>query len=71
MASITGEAGIGKLRLVLDFRQALAAAGETVTWLEGRCLSFGQAIPFLPLVEQLRVNFDIAESDSAPDILPG
>ena len=46
--SITGEACIGKSRLVLEFRRALAVAGEAVTWLEGQCLSFGQAMPFLP-----------------------
>src|SRR5262245_48267151 len=47
VVAITGDAGIGKSRLVLEFRQALAAAGEAVTWLEGRCVSFGQTIPFL------------------------
>ena len=35
----------------LEFRRALVAAGETVTWLEGRCLSFGQTMPFLPIVD--------------------
>lgn len=67
--SITGEAGIGKSRLVLEFRQALATVGEAVTWLEGRCLAFGQTIPFLPLVEQLRVNFGLKESDGEPEII--
>src|SRR5712692_5394192 len=66
---ITGEVGLGKSRLVLEFRQALAAAGEAVTWLEGCCLSFGQTIPFLPVVEQLRANFGIEESDGAPEII--
>ena len=69
VVAITGEAGIGKSRLVLEFRQALAAAGDTVTWLEGRCRAEGQTIPFLPLVEQLRVNFGIDESDGEPDII--
>src|SRR5215813_2052692 len=54
---ITGEAGIGKSRLLLEFRRQLAQAGEAVTWLEGRCISFGQSIPFLPLIDQLRENF--------------
>jgi class 3 adenylate cyclase/tetratricopeptide (TPR) repeat protein len=67
--SITGEACIGKSRLVLEFRRALAAAGETVTWLEGQCLSFGQAIPFLPVIDQLRVNFGIEEADGEPEII--
>ena len=66
---IAGEAGIGKSRLVLEFRRALAAAGEAVTWLEGRCISFGQSIPFLPLIDQLRENFRIEELDGEPEII--
>ena len=66
---IAGEAGIGKSRLVLEFRQALAAAGEAVTWREGRCISFGQSIPFLPLIDQLRENFGIEELDGEPEII--
>jgi class 3 adenylate cyclase/tetratricopeptide (TPR) repeat protein len=69
VVSITGEACIGKSRLVLEFRRALAAAGETVTWLEGQCLSFGQAIPFLPVIDQLRTNFGIEEADGEPEII--
>src|SRR5712691_9238739 len=66
---IAGEAGIGKSRLALEFRQALAAAGEAVTWIEGRCISFGQSIPLLPLIDQLRENFRIEEVDGEPEII--
>jgi tetratricopeptide (TPR) repeat protein len=69
VVSITGEACIGKSRLVLECRRALAAAGEPVTWLEGQCLSFGQAMPFLPVVDQLRTTFGIAEADGEPEII--
>ena len=47
VVGIAGEAGMGKSRLVLEFRRALAQASEAVTWLEGHCISFGQASPFL------------------------
>jgi class 3 adenylate cyclase/tetratricopeptide (TPR) repeat protein len=66
---ITGEAGMGKSRLVLECRRALAAAGDTVTWLEGRCISFGESIPFLPIIDQLRENFGIQEFDGEPEII--
>jgi len=69
VVSITGEACIGKSRLVLECRRALAAAGASVTWLEGQCLSFGQAIPFLPVIDQLRANFSIEEADGEPEII--
>src|SRR5262245_7441451 len=66
---ITGEAGIGKSRLVLECRRALEAAGNAVTWLEGRCISFGESIPFLPIIDQLRENFRIQEFDGEPEII--
>jgi tetratricopeptide (TPR) repeat protein len=40
-----------------------------VTWLEGQCISFGQSIPFLPLIDQLRENFGIEEFDGEPEII--
>ncbi len=66
---VVGEAGIGKSRLLLEFRRALADRGESVTWLEGQCVSFGHSIPFLPLVDQLRRNFGIEEFDGEPEII--
>jgi tetratricopeptide (TPR) repeat protein len=66
---VAGEAGIGKSRLLLEFRRTLAEAGEDATWLEGQCVSFGQSIPFLPVVDQLRRNFGIEELDGEPEII--
>jgi class 3 adenylate cyclase/tetratricopeptide (TPR) repeat protein len=66
---IGGDAGIGKSRLLYEFRRALKGAGHNVTWLEGQCVSFGQAIPFLPLIDQLRKNFRIGEFDGEPEII--
>ena len=66
---IAGEAGIGKSRLLLEFRRRLTAAGEPTTWLEGRCISFGQSNPLLPVVDQLRENFVIEEFDGEPEIV--
>jgi len=66
---LAGEAGIGKSRLVLEFRRRLAAAGNPATWLEGRCVSFGQSSPLLPVVDQLRENFGIDDFDGEPEII--
>jgi class 3 adenylate cyclase/tetratricopeptide (TPR) repeat protein len=66
---VAGEAGIGKSRLLLEFQRRLAAAREPTTWLEGRCISFGQSSPLLPVVDQLRENFRIDEFDGEPEII--
>src|SRR5437867_1421209 len=61
--------GIGKSRLLLEFRRRLVATGVPTTWLEGRCISFGQSSPLLPVVDQLRENFRIDEFDGEPEII--
>jgi class 3 adenylate cyclase/tetratricopeptide (TPR) repeat protein len=66
---VAGDAGIGKSRLLLEFRRWLGDVGENMTWLEGQCVSFGQSIPFLPLTDQLRENFRIEEFDGEPEII--
>jgi len=45
IVSITGEAGIGKTRLVSELQQY---AGDRLQWLEGRCISYGQAMNYGP-----------------------
>lgn len=52
VVSIVGEPGMGKTRLLHEAQQTLAA--ETVTYLEGRCLSHGSTIPYLPLLGLVR-----------------
>jgi len=64
---VVGEAGMGKSRLLLEFRRRVQ--GETVTWLEGPCISFGQSIPFLPIIEMLKRNFRIVDGDSEAEII--
>jgi len=62
MVGVQGEAGMGKSRLLLEFRRRLQ--GQEVTYLEGRCLSYGQSILYLPLMDMLRKYFAIEdESD--------
>ena len=63
---IVGEAGVGKSRLLYEFRQRLA--GQRVTLLEGRCLSYGSVMPYLPLLDLLRSHCGITEADSPEHI---
>ncbi|MGH7276640.1 MAG: ATP-binding protein, partial [Candidatus Rokuibacteriota bacterium] len=58
---IVGEPGVGKSRLLLEFRRALA--DRRVTYLEGRCVSFGSAIPYMPVLDIVRSNCGINEGD--------
>jgi len=57
--SIMGEAGVGKSRLLYEFRKAIA--NEEVTFLEGKCLSYSSGVAYHPIIDLLKSNFDIRE----------
>ena len=62
---LVGEPGIGKSRLVYEFRRRIA---DEATWLEGHCISFGRSIAFHPLIDLLKRNFRIEEGDAEDTI---
>lgn len=64
--SIIGEAGVGKSRLLYEFRKRVA--NEDVTFLEGSCLSYSRGVSYHPVIEALKQNFDIGEADGVAAI---
>ena len=66
IVGIVGEPGIGKSRLLAEFRREIADG--RVSWVEGRCVSYGTAIPYWLLLDLLRSNCRIVETDS-PEII--
>src|SRR5439155_3355868 len=44
VAVIVGEPGIGKSRLLTEFRAAIADTSPT--WIEGHCVSYGRTLPY-------------------------
>jgi tetratricopeptide (TPR) repeat protein len=60
--SIIGEAGIGKSRFLYEFRKTVS--NEDITFLEGKCLSYGKGIPYHPISDILKGNFEIEEGDT-------
>ncbi len=64
---ISGEAGMGKSRLLLEFRRSIET--EAITWLEGECISFGRQTPYLPLIDILKQTFGVEEGDDEAQII--
>jgi class 3 adenylate cyclase/tetratricopeptide (TPR) repeat protein len=64
--SVVAEAGVGKSRLLHEFRKAVAE--ESLTILEGRCLSYGRGMAYHPLVEILKSSLGIREGEEEPEI---
>ena len=53
---ITGEAGIGKSRLAAELRAVIedTESPRQPLWLEGRCVSYGESLPYWPFRDVLR-----------------
>jgi two-component system, NtrC family, response regulator AtoC len=60
IVSIVGEPGMGKTRLLGEFRRQ--AAGDAM-WMEGQAIAFGGTIPFHPMIDLVRRAFQIEEGD--------
>jgi predicted ATPase/class 3 adenylate cyclase len=59
--SIISEAGLGKSRLLYEFRKAIA--GENVHIVEGKCLSYSKGIAYHPVIDILKSIFGIKDDD--------
>ncbi len=66
IVSVIGHAGLGKSRLLHELREHLTA--QDVTYLEGRCFSYGQSVLYLPFVAMLKRFFGVEENETIPNI---
>ena len=64
--SIVSEAGMGKSRLLYEFRKAVS--NEYVTFLLGRCLSYSKYVPYNLMTDLLKANFEIHDTDTDQQI---
>jgi class 3 adenylate cyclase/tetratricopeptide (TPR) repeat protein len=64
--SIMSEAGVGKSRLLYEFRKAVS--NEDVNFMEGKCLSYSRGVAYHPVLDIVKSNFDIVESDGDLEI---
>jgi class 3 adenylate cyclase/tetratricopeptide (TPR) repeat protein len=64
--SIIGEAGIGKSRFLYEFRKAVS--NEDITFLEGKCLSYGKGVPYHAMIDVLKGNFNIGDDETEDGI---
>ncbi|HEV2336635.1 MAG TPA: AAA family ATPase, partial [Stellaceae bacterium] len=66
LIDVVGEPGIGKSRLLNEFRRR---QGGGASWVEGRCLSYGTMTPYLLVLDLLRGLCGIVETDTAETVI--
>jgi class 3 adenylate cyclase len=65
VAVVVGEPGIGKSRLLSEFKTAIGDAGAT--WIEGHCVSYGRGLPYHLALDLVRAMFAIPFAASEAD----
>ena len=67
VVSVVGEAGLGKTRLIYEFRTALDLS--RVNQVRGRCAATGENLSYLPFVDLFQRWFRIRETDTPAQML--
>jgi len=65
--TVVGDAGVGKSRIMYEFRHSLD--GDKITVLEGRCQSYGSDTPYFSLINALRRGLRLREEDTPGELL--
>jgi class 3 adenylate cyclase/tetratricopeptide (TPR) repeat protein len=65
--TIAGEAGVGKSRLIYEFRHSLNQ--NEITVLQGHCQSYGTSIPYFPHTNALKRGLNLHDEDTASELL--
>ena len=66
VACIVGEPGMGKSRLLAELRAKLEKKDGAPRWVEGRCLSYGETIPYHLVLDLVRSVIGVtADTDEA------
>jgi len=63
---VVGDAGVGKSRLVLEFRRTLEQ--QSINFMQSRCHAYGARIPYLPFIDLLRDLVVPRREHSAEDV---
>ncbi len=68
VASILGEPGIGKSRLLAELRAHVAASDPSAHWIEARCLSYGRTLPYHLVLDLVRSCIGVAATADEPEV---
>ncbi len=68
VATIVGEPGMGKSRLLAELRASLEQGEHPPRWVEGRCLSYGEAIPYHLVIDLIRSIIGVTETTDEPQV---
>jgi class 3 adenylate cyclase len=66
-ALIVGEPGVGKSRLIMEWKSSFESGENNLRWVEGHCLSYGQGNAYHLVVDLLRSLLGVSASAKEAD----
>lgn len=63
---LSGEGGVGKTRLAWEFEKYVDGLPAATMWHTGRCVAYGERIPYYALAEALRARVRLTAGSGAP-----
>jgi class 3 adenylate cyclase len=68
VACILGEPGMGKTRLLSELRADIERTDGSVRWIEGRCLSYGETMPYHLVLDLVRSLIGVSGSSDESQV---
>jgi class 3 adenylate cyclase len=66
VACVLGEPGMGKSRLLAELRASVERTDGSVRWIEGRCLTYGETMPYHLVLDLVRSLIGVGASADEP-----
>jgi class 3 adenylate cyclase/tetratricopeptide (TPR) repeat protein len=68
LVTVSGEPGVGKSRLIAEFADHLDREPLIIRWRIGRCRPYGEGVAFAPLVDMVKTEAGILDSDPPGEV---
>ena len=68
LVTVVGEPGVGKSRLIREFRRVIDDRPDLVWWRQGRCLPYGEGVTFWAIGEVIKAHAGVLESEPAEKV---
>lgn len=68
LVTVVGEPGVGKSRLIREFRRIIDDRSDLVWWRQGRCLPYGEGVTFWAIGEVIKAHAGVLESEPAETV---